>query len=153
MLERFYDDEVGNTCIYSEKRLESTINDIRFVGSFDRLEKNNFGNYILVDYKTGSSIKHKEDDVISCIQGLLYAYMIEKELGIKVSRCEFRYPFVGNKAIKINYDNVNKQALLDKVEEFKKDISTHIPFNEGEASFIDKYERLLSLFKEASRHD
>ncbi len=151
VLNKYYDSECGNTPIKCEERISSKINGVCFVGAFDRLEKNKSGEYILVDYKTGSSIQHHSEDVISCIQGLIYAAMIENVYPeIKISRCEFRYPFIGNITIQIAYNDMNKLLLNEKIDEFKNAIQTGVPYAE-EGDFVDKYGILVSLFKEAKR--
>ena len=151
VLGKFYDAEEGNKPVKCEEKIQSTkIDGVNFKGTFDRLEQNGHGDYILVDYKTGRTVKHVEEDVVSCIQGLLYAVMIEKEYKIKVSYCEFRYPFAGNTSVKITYDATNRKALKAKIDEFIAAVKSGVPFGE-EGSFIDKYKHLISLYKEAKR--
>ena len=48
----------------------------------------------MLDYKTGRRMKHLANDPESCIQTLLYAYMIEHAAdcaGKKVSACKYLY--------------------------------------------------------------
>lgn len=146
-----YQSDPGNECIESEKKITNcSINGVLFRGTFDRLEKNVFGKYILVDYKTGTSLKHKNNDPVTCIQGLLYAAMIKAELGIDVEYCEFRYPFADDK-VQIQNDAINKAELNRCLNEFKDAILNHDFACLDEYSFVEKYDHLISLIKELKR--
>ena len=150
-----YQSDPGNTCVLAEEKItDCEINGIKFTGKFDRLEKDATGKYILVDYKTGTSMHHADDDPMSCIQGLIYAAMIEKEYqtkGIKVEYCEFRYPFANGTA-KISYDSVNRAKVIQLIDEFKNAINNHdFACLEDEYDYVDKYEHLVSLMKELKR--
>ena len=157
LIEALYKMNPKNKHIASEIFVRNEIKGIKFKGFFDRLEKDEMGKYILVDYKTGRNISHKDEDTVSCIQGLIYAYLIEhidddryKWLqGIKIDRIEFRYP-EHEKSIKITYNDVHKQELFDKIEEFKQAIlnADLVSHNPDKDSYVDKYEHLVSLMKE-----
>ena len=145
----------GNQCVLSEEKIpDCDINGIKFTGKFDRLEKDATGNYILVDYKTGTNKKHTDDDPLSCIQALIYSAMIEKYYkakGIKIAYCEFRYPFA-NDVAKISYDTVNRAKVIQLIDEFKDAIINHkFSCLDEEYDYVDKYEHLISLMKELKR--
>ena len=132
LIENLYKTDPGNHHVFSEVFLRNEINGIHFKGTFDRLEKDNMGRYILVDYKTGKKINHKKEDVISCIQGLIYAYLIEHAdpveqkwlSGIKVDRIEFRYPENGTTVI-ITYNEEHLKELFKCIDVFKDAIKNH----------------------------
>ncbi|MBE6141315.1 MAG: PD-(D/E)XK nuclease family protein [Erysipelotrichaceae bacterium] len=147
-LKEFYKKEPGNRCIYSEKKLvDVEINGLHFEGRFDRLEKTDTNKYILVDYKTGGTVKHIDDDIFTSMQGVIYMKMIELKLGIKVDRCEFRYPFADNKAVKVMNTPEIMDELYKKIEVFKDDIKDANFITLDKASFIDQYRHLISLIK------
>ena len=142
----------GNSCVMAEKKIENcSIDGVLFKGTFDRLEKNSLGQYILVDYKTGTSLHHKNDDPESCIQGLLYAAMIKEKLNIDVSYCEFRYPFANDK-VQIQCDTTNQTKLTVLIKQFKDAIINHdFSCLDDDYSFVEKYNHLISLVKELKR--
>ena len=154
IIKNLYDDDPGNEYIASEEYLLGKVNDITFGGLFDRIEKDQFGKYILVDYKTGKVPIHKNDDPVSCIQGLIYGYLINHDQkyakrGIVISRIEFRYPDPRD-TIYINYTPENEKALLDLIDKFKEAIKQGQLFNDidlGKQKYIDKYGYLISLFE------
>lgn len=145
----------GNKCILAEKKItDCNVNGIKFTGKFDRLEQDANGDYILVDYKTGSSVKHTNDDPLSCIQGLVYAAMIETEYkskGYVIKSCEFRYPFA-NDVSSIQYDAANRAAIKNYISEFIAAIKNHdFSCLDESYDYVDKYEHLISLMKELKR--
>ena len=159
LVENVYKEDPNNEHVLSEKSIKSKIEGILFGGRFDRLEKERkTGKYILVDYKTGASVNHIAEDTITCIQGLIYAYLIEeryKYQNIKIDRIEFRYPST-NETIPIHYSASKKAEMIEKVKEFKQDIENGKFFNDidlDKQKYIDKYAYLFSLLKEVSKHE
>ena len=51
----------------------------------DRVEKTPEGEYIIADYKTGKRISHQANDVDTCLQVVIYAYIMEQK-NIPISR-------------------------------------------------------------------
>lgn len=155
-LENFYDDDPANKCVVCEHPSKASVFGITFKGAFDRLEVDNQGRYILVDYKTGNTNHHVSNDALSCIQGLIYAALIEqdKRLGnIKVYKCEFRYPFIDDSSY-ILYDETAKKQLKEMISLFIDSINNHnFGFDETKQKYVDKYEHLISLMKEFNRQD
>lgn len=88
----------------------------------DRVEKTPEGEYIIADYKTGKNIKHKPQDIDTCLQVVIYAYLMEQK-GIPISGCEYRYLRYGI-TIPCRYDEDMKQQLNDKMLIFKEALST-----------------------------
>lgn len=156
-VENMYDMDPSNTFIACEVPMSGSIGKIKFYGKFDRLEMTKDNKYIIVDYKTGNSMQHKSNDVISCIQGLIYAYLVElngiKGKSIKVSRVEFRYPHL-NQVAYIDYNEDTKLEMINAIKELEDAIiSNNFSCTEdlSEYSFIDKYKVLLSLFEEVRK--
>ena len=157
-LRNHFKGDPGNQCVKSEYTIKDTnVFGIKFKkGTFDRLEKDSLGRYILVDYKTGNTPHHKSGDVVSCMQGLIYAYMIEQEpnLGnIKVDEIQFRYPFISKDAKpSISYNQTNKDELENKINEFINSINNHdFNFESSIQKYVDKYAHLISLMKELKK--
>lgn len=82
---------------------------LRIHGFPDRVEKLEDGTYCVVDFKTGREVEHIENDPSTCFQALIYAYILEKTKGIKVSRCEFRYLRLGETVPCVYDDDAKKQ--------------------------------------------
>lgn len=90
---------------------------ITLFGKPDRIEKTSDGKILIADYKTGRKINHRENDPVSCIQVLIYAYMLEKQ-GYEVSGGEYRY-LRSNVTVKLDYSDSTKKALNDMLCQFK----------------------------------
>ena len=154
IIENLYKDDPGNKFIAAEEYLLGQINGITFGGLFDRIEKDKMGKYILVDYKTGHKVIHIKDDVVSCIQGLIYGYLINhnpayQKRGIVISRIEFRYPD-SRDIIPISFNPTNEKELIARIDEFVAAIKQGQLFDGIDLSkqqFIDKYGCLVSLLK------
>lgn len=63
----------------------------------------------IIDYKAKSSISHKEEDKLSCIQALLYAYLRDDK---NIDHVEYYYP-VYKKAIKTTYNKKYVESILN----------------------------------------
>ena len=146
-----YNMDPGHKHIYSERYIEGSIEGINFGGMFDRLEQDVLGNYIIVDYKTGRNVEHIGEDPVTCLQGLIYAYLIENYglFNVKINRIEFRYP-EKEVTVSITYSDENKQKMLDMMKEFKKAVEEQTLFKSFDfkaQKYIDKYLHLFSLMK------
>ncbi len=91
---------------------------VKLHGFPDRVEKLDDGAYLIVDFKSGSSIGHVQDDIDTCLQVVIYAYLMEQK-GFKVSGGEYRYLRLGE-TVSSRYDDEMKQKLADKLSVFKK---------------------------------
>jgi len=83
----------------------------------DCVEELEDGRLLIVDYKTGSEIKHIQDDIHSCLQVVIYAYLMEQE-GHQVAGGEFRYLRLGE-VVTCKYDEEMKELLKIKLNDFK----------------------------------
>ncbi|MCR5350602.1 MAG: PD-(D/E)XK nuclease family protein, partial [Acholeplasmatales bacterium] len=151
-----YEMSTNNKHILSEVTIDKTnVYGLYFGGQFDRLEKDESERYIVVDYKTGKRTKHEDNDPISCVQGLIYAYLIENgktkdgnfitDNGkrIKISECQFLYPEVG-RPISIKYNDETKQQLKELIEGVVNDIKSGKILHQQEGRIYDN-EILYSL--------
>lgn len=120
-----FDSDPGNEVLASEE--DASIlhsSGVPLCGVPDRVEKTSEGAYIIADYKTGRKIRHKPNDIHTCLQVVIYAYLLEQH-GIPISRCEYRY-LRDRLTVECNYDSAMKQALNAKMLEFKNTLDTGI---------------------------
>ncbi|MCR4815363.1 MAG: PD-(D/E)XK nuclease family protein [Lachnospiraceae bacterium] len=97
---------------------------ITLTGRPDRVEMLEDGTGLIVDYKTGRNMEHKKDDAASCLQGLIYAYLMEhKENPVTISGIEFRYIRTGD-VIPCVYDENKKRELFEILSRFKSGMTT-----------------------------
>lgn len=110
--------ERNNSVLKVEEPLEFTHSSgFKIKGRLDRLEEAPNGAVIVADFKTGRSNGYKDDDFASCIQVMLYAYILEKQ-GITVGRGEYRFVKGDAKTVTCGYTNEMKEsleALLDDI--------------------------------------
>lgn len=132
IMKNAYELDPANEVLASEERKEVRHNSgVILRGIPDRVEKNKNGEYLIADYKTGRKIKHKPDDIDTCLQVVIYAYMSEQN-GIPVSYCEYRYLRDG-KTVRCAYNSNIKDKLNDKLTEFKAALdSGDFPIAESE---------------------
>ena len=91
---------------------------VRIHGFPDRVEKLEDGSCLIVDFKTGRKVVHEQDDINSCLQVVIYAYLMESK-GEKVSGGEYRYLRLGG-TVTCKYDDEMKKSLSDRLEKFLK---------------------------------
>ena len=118
MMENAYETDPGMDIVLSEekKTVKHPVG-ITLRGIPDRVEKNKDGRYLIVDFKTGRRIKHKEDDIATCLQVLIYAYMMEQS-GYDIAGCEYRY-IRSRKTVACRYDAAMKEKLAARLTEFR----------------------------------
>lgn len=130
MMETAYDMNPGRDVLLNEEELEYVHESgITIHGYPDRIERLDDGTELIVDYKSGKSIKHNANDFKTCLQVILYAYLREKS-GKNVSGCEYRYIRLG-KSIQCRYDEDMKKNLYDFMTNFKACL------DKGEFPFTD----------------
>ncbi len=91
---------------------------VKIHGFPDRVEKLNDGSYLIVDFKSKRKLEHMPDDIETCLQVVIYAYLMESR-GFKVSGGEYRYIRLGEPPVTCKYDKEMKDALNKKLEYFK----------------------------------
>lgn len=132
MMGHAYDSDPKNMVLGAEEKVtvphESGVN---LYGFPDRVEKDKDGKFLIADFKTGRRIKHKKDDIETCLQVVVYSYMMEK-LGTPVSYSEYRY--LRKKAdILCTFNDELKEKLNDKLTFFKTALENgDFPVNPGE---------------------
>lgn len=123
MMNIAYKTDARNEVLMAEEELEADCYGVRIYGRPDRIEKGSNGQIIIVDFKTGKAIRHEENDINTCLQAVLYAYMAE-QAGYNVDHCEFRYLRSGN-VIKCKYDEDIKGQLKSLMVTFKSAIENN----------------------------
>ena len=103
----------------AEQYQKSECYGVKIKGFPDRIEKDDEGNYLIADFKTGRHNKHDPNDPLTCLQVLLYAFMTQKELGLDVKYCQYRYPRFGYE-VTCPYDDENKDKLSIYMTQFRK---------------------------------
>lgn len=118
MMESAYDMDPHREVILKEEDIYCEHSSgVKIHGLPDRVEKLNDGSYIIVDFKSGRSVKHEADDINTCLQVVIYAYLMEQK-GYNISRGEFRYLRTGD-VITCKYDDEMKSALNDILIKFR----------------------------------
>lgn len=114
----------------AEKRFELPLDDVKFCGIIDRIDKNSDGTYSIYDYKTGKA----KDLGIICIGGehedyynqiALYKYFFEKESNCKVKNTGFIFPDECDKNLDIHFTDEECTAVLEKFRNAIKDIRSY----------------------------
>ncbi len=102
---------------YKFKEVEFENTGLKFNGKVDLVEDNGDGTFTIVDYKTGRNIKHQSNDIYSCLQAVIYAYLYEKEKNCSVTNNEYRYPRQESTVECIYNDAVkeNLEGLMDQI--------------------------------------
>ena len=119
MMRLAYDTDPHNEIISAEREYEYAFSEgLVLHGYPDRIERTADGRCIIVDFKTGRRIVHTENDLDSCLQTLIYAWLAEKT-GLKIDGCEYRYLRAG-RTISCRYDEAMEQALSDKLKSFEE---------------------------------
>ena len=95
---------------------------VKIHGFPDRVEKLDNGTYLVVDFKSGRSVKHVQDDIATCLQVIIYAYLMEQK-GFHVSGGEYRYIRRGE-TVTCRFDKDMKQKLSDRLTLFKNSVQS-----------------------------
>ena len=113
-----FDTDPGREIYFSEKKLSAVSScKVKLSGYPDRVEK--LGDKCLVvDFKTGSKADQQEDDPDSCLQVLLYAYMLEKN-GYEPVGGEYRYLKLGEN-VSCRFDEEMAAAVDERLGIFKE---------------------------------
>lgn len=119
-------DEANPRKVDFKEEDKTTLHDesgIMIHGFPDRVEETNDGKAVVIDFKTGRD-EHIEDDVDTCLQVLIYAYIVEKECHKQIDHCEYRMLRKENGIIKCKYDQEIKDKLTEKLLVFKNALDT-----------------------------
>ena len=81
------------------------------------MEKLEDGSFRIIDFKAGKSVKHTTDDIDTCLQAMIYAYLMEQD-GYVISDGEYKY-IRYNESITCKYDAEMKDGLSNKLNDFK----------------------------------
>lgn len=118
MMENAYRTDPGRKTILKEEDIHCIHESgIRLHGYPDRVEDLGNGTCRIVDYKTGRTLKHTAGDVRSCLQILIYAYLMEQR-GMTVDGGEYRYIRLGE-TVGCAYDAETKEQLSGYLNQFK----------------------------------
>ena len=91
----------------------------------DRVEElEEGGPVIVVDYKTGRNVKHETDDIDTCLQAVIYAYILEKN-GYEVAGAQYRYPRTKD-MVDCKYDEDMRDRLAEKMQAFRSCMDTGV---------------------------
>lgn len=116
--------------VQAEMSITKEIDGIRFKGKIDRVEKNEAGEYVIIDYKTGGA----KDLKSICIGGNhedyynqmgFYKYLYTKETGNNVAKTVFIFPEDFTKNLEIAYTEEECQAIFDKYKSAVENIRCH----------------------------
>ena len=129
-----YDGDPHRTVLLGEKDIhcEHAESNVKIHGYPDRVEKldnedddDDTDKYLIVDFKTGSSLKHEKDDINTCLQVLIYAYLMESK-GYNIAGCEYRYPRLDNEIVSCKYDDEIKKQLTQRLKQFKESLESGV---------------------------
>ena len=145
MMKYAYDQNPNNEVISAESDYEYEHPcGIRLKGYPDRVEKCEDGSYLVADFKTKFKLDHTQDDIDSCFQVVVYAWLCE-QAGIPISSCVYRYLRLP-KEMTCKYDEDMKAQLEQKLINFKCAIENNMfPRNPGEGEKNCKYCKMKSI--------
>ncbi len=123
---------------------------VKIHGYPDRVELTKDGKAVIVDFKTERKMNnHIKDDVDTCLQVLIYAYIVEKEMNLEIDHCEYRMLRFPNGIITCKYDAEIKNELANKLIIFKNAIENSDydiqPFTSDEEKIRCKYCKYSSI--------
>ena len=119
MMETAYERDPHREVVLEEKDISCLHESgVKIHGFPDRVEKLDDGSYLVVDFKSGRRIAHVQDDIGTCLQVVIYAYLME-QMGFHIVGGEYRYLRLGEK-VTCRYDDDIKQQLLDRMNQFKE---------------------------------
>jgi len=134
MMDSAYDQDPHNEVISAEEEYTyDHPSGVKLHGFPDRVEKDKEGNLIIADFKSGRTITHIKNDIDTCFQVVVYAWLLE-QAGTDISRCDYRY-LRKNRTITCDYNDDMKNKLNEKLVQFKTAVETNdFPRNENETS-------------------
>ena len=136
MMETAYETDPHREVVLGEEDVSCTHESgVRIHGFPDRVEKLDDGTCLVVDFKTGRRVAHVQDDIGTCLQVVIYAYLMEQK-GARVSGGEYRYIRTGD-TVTCRYDEDMKRQLGERLKEFREallkgDFPAAVPSEENE---------------------
>ena len=119
MMETAYGMDPHREVILEEEDIQCTHESgVRIHGYPDRVEKLEDGSCLIVDFKSGRQVVHEQDDIDTCLQVIIYAYLMEQS-GASVSGGEYRYLRLGE-TVSCRYDDEMKRSLSERLETFQR---------------------------------
>jgi ATP-dependent helicase/DNAse subunit B len=119
MMETAYEMDPHREVILKEENIHfQHESGVKIHGLPDRVEKLDDGRYLIVDFKSGRRIGHVKDDIDTCLQVVIYAYLMEKQ-GLDIAGGVFRYIRLGE-SVSCVYDDTMKDKLNKKLSMFKE---------------------------------
>ncbi len=116
MMVNAYADDPKNTVLAAEEELSAVhASGIEVRGYPDRVEREPNGLNLIADFKTGRKLRHKDDDVESCLQVMLYAFILTKH-DIDIRTCVYRYLRLRRK-VRIDYTQANIARMNEMLDE------------------------------------
>ena len=121
---------------------------ITLCGYPDRVEKETDDRYIIADFKTKRKVDHVKDDIDTCLQVVIYAWLCE-QAGLNVTRCDYRY-IRKNRVITCRYDDGMKRQLGEKLTVFRQALEEgSFPRNPGKDNENCRYCRMADICMQA----
>lgn len=118
MMETAYDMDPHREVVLKEENVHCLHESgVKLHGFPDRVEKLDDGSYLVVDFKSARTKGHIQDDIDTCLQIVIYSYLMEKK-GFKISGGEYRYIRLGE-TVSCKYDQEMKDKLNEKLTVFK----------------------------------
>lgn len=117
---------IGNKSILYESNIDAVHEPtgIKLHGFPDRIENDGKHN-IVVDFKTGREVRHNNNDPVSCLQVLIYAFLCEKNnLDWKIAKGQFRY-LRNSAVVEIKYDQESKNKMDEILTVFSDGIKNN----------------------------
>lgn len=113
------DREISNEVVSSEYTLRGLHpSGVKLKGRADRIEKNDLGEHIVVDYKTGRKIAHAANDIDTCLQAVIYSFLLRND-GYAVGTAEYRYLRSG-RIVTCEYGPYMESLLNERLTQFRE---------------------------------
>lgn len=123
MMVNAYKDDPKNTVLAAEEELFAKHSSGIIVKGYpDRVEQDANGLDLIADFKTGKKLNHRDNDVVSCLQVMLYAFILTDH-DIDIRTCVYRYLRL-RKKVRIDYTPENiavMNTMLDELAAALKD--------------------------------
>ena len=155
MMESAFDSDPRRPVLSAEEEYRNTHpSGVRLRGYPDRIEQLSDGKALIVDFKTKRKVEHVDNDIDTCLQAVVYAWLGSQE-GLEIKDCEYRY-LRKERSVHCVYDVTMQQALDEKLQAFRQALETgEFPRDPGEGNKNCKYCRLgdICLWPEDERKE